>query len=90
MFGNYQAAVGIHSILHNLGYPQPPTLVLCDNECAIGLASETVRTKKSKSIDLRLDWVRDRVRQGQFSVVHVPGATNLADLLPNLCLFFAT
>ena len=53
--------------------------MLCDNECAIGLATETVRPKKSKSIDLRLDWVRDRVRQGQFLVDHIPGKQLLAD-----------
>jgi len=79
VFGNCQAAVEERAILYNLGYAQPPTLVLCDNECAIGLASETVRPKKSKSIDLRLDWVRDRVRQGQFCISFVPGRANLAD-----------
>jgi hypothetical protein len=26
-------------ILHNLGYPQGPTSIYCDNECAVGLAS---------------------------------------------------
>ena len=85
VFGNCQAAVEIRSILHNLGYSQPPTLVLCDNECAIGLANESVRPKKSKSIDLRLDWVRDRVRQGQFIIDFVPGKANLADFLQNHC-----
>jgi hypothetical protein len=79
VFGNCQVAVEERSILNSLGYPQPPTLVLCDNECAIGLADETVRPKKSKSIDLRLDWVRDRVRQGQFIISFVPGKANLAD-----------
>ena len=38
-------------ILHNLGYPQPLTLLLCDNECAVGLASKTMTPSLSKSID---------------------------------------
>jgi len=79
VFANCQVAVDERSMLASLGYPQPPTCVLCDNECAIGLALETVRPKKSKSIDLRLDWVRDRVRQGQFLVKFVAGKDNLAD-----------
>ena len=79
VFANCQIACEERLILEFFGYPQPPALVLCDNECAIGLATETVRPKKSKSIDLRLDWVRDRVRQGQFLVDHIPGKQLLAD-----------
>ena len=53
--------------------------MLCDNECAVGLASDTVRAKKSKAIDMRFDWIRDRVRQKQFIVSFLPGSLNLAD-----------
>jgi hypothetical protein len=40
-------------ILSDLGYPQPPTLILCDNECAVGLAQRTMVPKLSKSTDMR-------------------------------------
>ena len=33
----------------------------------------------SKSLDMRFHWVRDRVRQGQFRVMHLPGLQNIAD-----------
>ncbi len=33
----------------------------------------------SKSLDMRLHWVRDRIRQGQFVVQHLPGLQNIAD-----------
>ena len=81
VFANGQVAVDERSILSSLGYPQTPTTILCDNECACGLASETVRAKKSKAIDMRFDWTRCRVHQHQFRVSHIAGSINLADLL---------
>ena len=62
VFANCQSACEERLILKNCGYLQPPILVLCDNECVIGLATETVRPKKSKSIDMQLDWVRNRIK----------------------------
>ena len=37
LFANAQVAADELVILSNLGYPQSPTPILCDNECAIGL-----------------------------------------------------
>jgi hypothetical protein len=79
VFGNAQYACDERSILSSLGYPQPPTIILCDNECAVGLANNTIRPKMSKSINMRLHWVQDRVRLNHFRVVFVPGVDNLAD-----------
>ncbi len=67
-------------ILSDLGYPQPPTLILCDNECAVGLAQRTMVPKLPKSsIDMRFHWIQDRIKQLQFLVQHVAGANNVAD-----------
>jgi hypothetical protein len=33
----------------------------------------------SKFLDMRFHWLRDRIGQGQFRVVFVPGLRNLAD-----------
>lgn len=74
-----QYGVGLRHILIALGHPQPPTPLLCDNEFAIGLANDAIKIKKSKSIDLRFHWIRDRIRQGQFSMIHIPGKQILAD-----------
>jgi hypothetical protein len=48
-------------------------------EVAIGLANNTVTPKMSKSLDMRFHWLQDRVRQGRFRIVFVPGLQNLAD-----------
>jgi hypothetical protein len=43
---------------------QPPTIIMCDNTCAIGIATDSIKQKRSKAIDMRFHCVRDRVRQG--------------------------
>jgi hypothetical protein len=79
LFANAQVGCDERVILSCLGYPQPPTPIFCDNECAIGLATETFRPKKSKSIDMRFDWLRCRVRQNLFSISWISGDRQLAD-----------
>ena len=78
-FQNAQLGVWLRTILQALGYAQPPTPIQCDNECAVGLANGTLKAKKSKSIDMRFHWVRDRVKQHQFIVYWKEGKANLAD-----------
>ena len=58
----------------------PITDTLYDNKCAVWLASDTVTPKKTKSIDMQFHWIRDRIRQQQFTVTWHQGAHNLADL----------
>jgi hypothetical protein len=63
-FGGEQVLAELSLTLTNLGHPQqPPPLLFVDNECAIGLATSSVRPKKSKSIDMHLDWLKERVSQ---------------------------
>jgi hypothetical protein len=62
-----------------MGHPQPPTHIFCDNEVAIGRANGSVPLKMSKSLDMRFHWLRDRIQQGQFHVLFIPGALNIAD-----------
>jgi hypothetical protein len=74
-----QNASWLRSVLLALGHPQPPTLILCDNACAVGLANETLKVKRSKSIDLRFHWIRDRIRQNEIQVSWIAGKSNVAD-----------
>ena len=53
-FGRGQVLVELTLTLTSLGHPPPRLFV--DNECAIGLTTSSVRPKKSKSIDMSLDW----------------------------------
>jgi hypothetical protein len=79
LFMNGQQASWLRHILKELGYPQPPTIIVCDNTTAVGVACDRGKIRRSKFMDMRFHWIRDRVRQGQFRVIWRPGAHNLAD-----------
>ena len=79
LFHNCQAACGIRTTLEEMGWPQPPTIIMCDNTKAAGIANDTVKPRRTKAMDMRFWWVRDRVRQGQFKIQWAPGISNHAD-----------
>jgi hypothetical protein len=56
VFAAARIALDERQILTDLGHPQPPTVIYCDNECAIGLANRTMTPKFSKSLDMRFHW----------------------------------
>jgi hypothetical protein len=76
---NAQAAVPICETLRELGHPQPPTPMQVDNTTAEGFANGTMKQKRSKAMDMRWHWLKDRTRQGQFLVYYRPGKDNMAD-----------
>ena len=68
LFKNGQKAVALRSALIILGHPQPPTPIKTNNSTAADIANNTIVQRKSRAIDMRFYWVRDRVNQGQFIV----------------------
>ena len=58
--------VPIHQILVEMGWPQPKPPIQTDNSTAVGMANKTIITKKMKSVDMCLWWLRCRESQGQF------------------------
>ena len=79
LYHNCQEACPIRTALEEMGWKQPPTPVRTDNAVAEGIANDTVKQRRSRAIDMRFYWVRDRVKQGQFRIHWKPGNTNLAD-----------
>ena len=79
LFHNTKEATPLRTTLEELGHPQPPTPVLVDNSTAVGLANDTVTQRRSRAIDMRFYWIRDRVQQNQFHVYWAPAHLNLAD-----------
>lgn len=79
LFHNAQDACVLRQTLSDLGHPQPATPIQTDNACAEGIINDTVKQKRSKAIDMRYYWTRDRVRQGQFIVHWKKGSDNLGD-----------
>lgn len=69
----------MRNTLQDLGYLQPPTKIVSDNSCAVGVTNNKVKQKRSKAFDMRFHWIKDRVKQKHFEVKWEPGSTNLAD-----------
>jgi hypothetical protein len=79
LFHNGKEACPLRACLIELGHPQPPTPIQTDNSTAAGIANDSVKQKRSKAMDMRFYWIRDRVRQGQFLVYWRKGSSNRAD-----------
>jgi hypothetical protein len=79
LFHNAQEACILRQTLDELGHPQPATPIQTDNSCAEGILNDTVKQKRSKAIDMRYYWTRDRVEQQQFYIHWKKGTDNYAD-----------
>ncbi len=79
LFHNGKEAHPLCIALEEMGYPQPATPMATDNSTASGIATDSVKQKRSKAVDMRFYWIRDRVRQGQFQIYWHKGSTNCAD-----------
>ena len=80
LFRNGQEGTALRNTLEEMGHKQyGPTPIQTDNSTAEGIANDTVKAKRSKAMDMRFYWIRDRVKQGQFRVHWKPGKTNRAD-----------
>jgi hypothetical protein len=60
-----------------LGNNQLTTPLLMDNSTAFGILNETIKQKRSKSMDMKYYRLQDRVRQKQYDVYWRPGKDNL-------------
>jgi hypothetical protein len=79
LFYNAKDGCSLRTTLFDMGHPQPPTPLQADNACAVGIANESVKQKRSKAMDMRFYWIKDRVKQGQFIIYWRKGSENDAD-----------
>ena len=69
-----------HTLL-DMNIKQPPTTVITDNEAAKNIANSTCKQRRSKSIDMRYHWIRDRIKLKDFNVIWKPGISSIADYM---------
>jgi len=79
LFLNGMTAEMLRTTLADLGYPQGATPIFVDNQCAVGLANDTMKQRRAKGFDLKYNWTKCRIRQKHLDVLWAPGVTNLAD-----------
>jgi hypothetical protein len=78
-FQNTQSGAPLRVTLTELGHQQPSTPLRTDNSTDFGILNETIKQKRSKSMDMRYHWLTDRVHQKKFNVYWRPGKDNLWD-----------
>ncbi|KAK6124927.1 hypothetical protein DH2020_041338 [Rehmannia glutinosa] len=72
--------VWIKSLFVELGFTlKSPTVIWCDNESAISLASNPVFHAKTKHIEIDVHYIRDKVCQQEVDVRYVPSKDQVAD-----------
>ena len=79
LFLNCGTAIGIRNTLIGMGHPQGKTSVITDNSTAKSFVHSEMRVKRSKSWDMKYNWLRDRTAQQQFNILWDKGTRNMAD-----------
>jgi hypothetical protein len=79
LFHNCQTGIIFRKILDDMGHPQPKTPVHCDNATAVGIANNTVKRQRSRSMEMRFFWISDKCAQDMYALHWHPGQENLAD-----------
>ena len=80
LYENAQLVIKYHQTLEDMGHPQPPTAMSTDNRTACGIVNGTMRQKRSKAIDTRFHWLKDRINNHkQFQIVWASGKENFGD-----------
>jgi hypothetical protein len=79
LYHNCQTGIIFRLTLTEMGHPQPKTPVHCDNATAVGIANNSIKRQRSRSMEMRFFWIGDRVAQEMYHLQWHPGQENLAD-----------
>jgi hypothetical protein len=85
LFHNGKEACPLRIALDKMGHPQPAMPMATDDSTTSGIATDIVKQKRSKAIDMRFYCIHDRIRQGQFQIYcSKQGKTNCAVSFPSI------
>ena len=68
IFVNFQYFIPLRKTLEDFGDTQLSTLIWVDNECVVGIVTDTCKHEHSKPMNICFYWIRDRVKQDQFYI----------------------
>ena len=75
-------AIWINNVILELLRTEPrPLEIYCDNQSAIALAKTEGFNPRTKHIDIRYHWIREKVQSGELITPFVPTDDQLADIL---------
>ena len=79
LYTTSQKLVPMRQTLTEMGWPQPPTSTQTDNTTAEDVVNNKIVTKKLKSMDLKLHWLRCWEAQKQSRLYWYKGPNNWGD-----------
>lgn len=80
LFVNTKEGDVIRTMLKKMGWEQKAlTPIATDNSTASGIVNDTIRQCRSRAVDMRFYWVRNRVAQRHFIANWAPAKMNLGD-----------
>jgi hypothetical protein len=78
-FYNARDAAVLRLALEEMGHPQPPTPIECDNSTGVGILNDSIRQCRSKVMDMHFYWLKDQQKQGHYHIYWAPGSGNRGD-----------
>ena len=79
IFMNLKEGRTIRLTLEDLGHPQPPIPIHCDNVTVAGISNITIKKQRSLSMEMQYFYVCDQVKHKQYDVIWHPGQEKLGD-----------
>ena len=79
-----QEALFLHQLLDRF-LQQQSVSIYADNQGTISLASRRATEKRSKHIDIRYHFLREKVASGFLKLIYVPSEDNIADMMTKPC-----
>ena len=82
-----QETVWMRQLLKDLGFAQnQPTIIYEDNTACIHLAQNPQINKRTKHIQVRFHWIREKIRDGAITLKYCPTKSQLADISTKIIL----
>jgi hypothetical protein len=79
VYGNAQEAIACRISLLALGHAQTATPLKTDNSTANSFVHANIKQRRSKTWDMRWNWLRDKTTQEQLRIYWDKGINNQAD-----------
>jgi len=77
-----QEAIHLRKLLSDLGHTQKhPTTIYVDNQGAIKIANNPIANRRTKHIDVRYHYTREKIEQKEIKLEYLPTTEMLADIL---------
>jgi hypothetical protein len=83
-FQNSQSGATLRVTLTELGHIQPATPLRRDSSTAFDILNETIKQKRSKTMDMRYHWLTDRVRQKKMMFIGNQGVKILETITQHI------